>query len=79
MKIENITRLVKDNTSKFRRYCDGNLTYTILNPIDGNMYEYDIPVIDAKGGVFEMETKSIYHMRWIRKAIESKTLRLAIK
>jgi hypothetical protein len=76
--IKDITKLIKDNTSKFRRYADGNLTYSVQNPIDGNDYEYDIPVRDTKGGVFEMETKSIYHMRWIRKSIETKTLRISI-
>jgi len=76
MKIQDITKLIRDNTSKFRRYADGNLTYSIPNPIDGNDYEYDIPVEDIKGVVFEMETKSMYHIRWIRKAIDTKTLRV---
>ena len=76
MQIKNITRIVKDNESYFRRYADGNLTYAVFNPIDENYYEYDVPVEETKGGVFIVEEKALHHMRWIRKAIESNTFRL---
>jgi hypothetical protein len=40
------------------------------------MYSFPIPIEDAKGTTLFAESKAITLMRWIRKAIDDKTLQL---
>jgi hypothetical protein len=73
---KDISKMVKnDAMSFFDRFFDGKLVYKILNPLDEGWYYYDIPVSEAKGGTFFKEEKAIYHVRWIRKAINSNQFR----
>jgi len=73
---KDISAMVKDNAiSLFDRFFDGKLVYKILNPLDGNWYYYDIPVDDTRGGTFWREDKAIYHVRWIRRAINTNQFR----
>lgn len=77
MKKSDITKIVKTmQIASFERYTDGRLIYSVFNPEDQEIYEFDVPVEETKGGTFLGEMKSIHLMRWIRKAIEEKTIRL---
>ncbi len=71
----NLKEMVKQPHVRFNRYSDGNLIYIVYDPTEMEFYEYDIPIEETKGGVFERNTKAIYHMRWIKKAIDNKTIR----
>ncbi|MGD2072525.1 MAG: hypothetical protein PVG65_03455 [Candidatus Thorarchaeota archaeon] len=71
-----LKEIIKDGQVKFNRYADGNLIYTVYDPIAMRHYEYDVPIEETKGGVFERNVKAIYHMRWIRKSIQNKRMRL---
>lgn len=73
---KDISKMVKnDAKSFFDRFFDGKLVYKVFNPVDEEWYYYDIPVNDTKGGTFFKEDKAIYHVRWIRKAINSNQFR----
>lgn len=77
--VKDITEMVKGNAmSEFARFFDGKLVYRIFNPKDEKWYCYDIPVEEAKGASFFAKEKSIFHIRWIRKAISTNQFRLVM-
>lgn len=51
---------------KFVCYRKGYLVYQA-----DNGFQFDVPIDDAGDGVFLAEDKSIYFMRYIRKALET--------
>lgn len=78
MKLPKIKDLVgKDKKVYFSFYREGELWYK-TQWFDGDVYtgqmkdfEFPIPSEDMKGGTFNAEDKSIFHMRFIRKHLES--------
>jgi hypothetical protein len=60
------------NKAKFSHYRDGNFFYFVN--VKDQAYSFPIPIEDAKGTTLFAEFKAITLMRWIRKAIEDKTL-----
>ena len=63
-----------NNKASFSHYRDGNFFYLVK--VQEHMYSFPIPIEDAKGTTLFAEFKAITLMRWIRKAIEDKTLQL---
>lgn len=61
-----------NNKAVFSHYRDGNFFYVVK--VREQKYSFPIPIEDAKGTTFFAEFKAITLMRWIRKAIEDKTL-----
>lgn len=75
----NIKDLIKNNTVKFDNYRQGFFYYNIIyNPPElfGDMikYQFSVPLDDIGTSKLLREDKAIIFMRWIRKAIEDKTL-----
>ena len=64
-----------NNKANFSHYRDGNFFYVVK--VQDQTYSFPIPIEDAKGTTLFAEFKAITLMRWIRKAIENKTLQLA--
>lgn len=62
------------NKARFSHYRDGNFFYVVK--VEDYVYSFPVPVEDAKGTTFFAEFKAITLMRWIRKALESKTFQL---
>ena len=69
----NLTEIVKGET-RFEYYRAGQFYYNVLCP--NHAYRYPIPREDLGTGAATLyvQEKAINHMRWIRKAIEDKTL-----
>ena len=76
--IKDLVEIVKMETY-FCRFQDGNLIYKVYNPVTEKFYEYDIPITDCKGAIMYEIAKAIYHMRWIRKAINTNMFREIIE
>jgi len=60
----------------FNRYFDGSLYYRVRLVGTNDWYEFEIPIADTTGATFDRDIKALLLMRWIRKAIENKTLKL---
>jgi hypothetical protein len=67
-----ITQLVKGNVVRFDSYRQGFFVY-ILETVDKN-YSFIVPIDDIGTATMLAEDKAITFMRWIRKALEDKTL-----
>lgn len=61
-----IKDLVRDKEAVFVEYHDGNLWYRI----EGNDFNFPIPIEDTKGAVFHARVKAIRLMRWVRKHVD---------
>lgn len=72
---KDISAMAKHGNCEFVEFKDGHLTYRIYNPITKGWYQYDIPVEDTKGGTFPTFEKVIYHMKWIKEAINTNRFR----
>lgn len=64
-----------NNKASFSHYKDGNFFYLVR--VQDQTYSFPIPIEDAKGTTLFAEFKAITLMRWIRKAIETKTFQVA--
>lgn len=67
-----VKEIVKDTKAKFSFAREGVLYYTV--EVNGETYQFPINMNekeDVGAGVFLAEEKSIFFMRWIRKAISS--------
>jgi len=78
----NITELVKGNSVYFDSFRQG-IFYYILNCYNGaelqeygirQKFSFPVPIEDIGTATMLKEDKAITFMRWIRKAIEDKTL-----
>lgn len=58
--------VAKDKKVTFLHYQEKNLWYIT----DGGL-TYSIPVEDTGNGIFLPTERSVYHMKWIRKALET--------
>jgi hypothetical protein len=68
-----VGELVKnDNRVKFEFFRSGNFYYTVTIP--QHVYEFPVPVEDIGNATIHSYDKAITFMRWIRKAIEDKTI-----
>lgn len=67
-----LKHLVKDNTVKFEFYRAGHLYYNIEH--NGETYQFPVPVEDVGDATFNKTDKAILFMRYIRKAIEQRSL-----
>ena len=68
-----VTDLVKDNnTVKFAFYRSGVFYYIVIIP--NHIYEFPVPIDDIGNATLHDTDKAITFMRWIRKAIEDKTI-----
>jgi hypothetical protein len=67
-----IADLIKDNTVAFNRYRKGFLYYTII--FEKEIYEFPVEIEDIGDATFNSVEKAILLMRYIRKAIDEKTL-----
>lgn len=72
-----ITQFVfEGNKAYSTRYFDGSLYYMIRNRDTGEYFEFEIPIgIETQGATFRSEEKALLLMRWIRKAIETDTMK----
>jgi hypothetical protein len=67
-----VKEIVKDTKSKFSFAREGMLYYNVQ--INDETFQFPINMNDKEDvgtGVFLAEEKSIFFMRWIRKAVES--------
>ena len=67
--------VTKDNLVHFSSYKAGYFWYIVKNLTDGQMYCFPIDRMDIGTAELLHTDKSIYYMRYIRKAIAEKTLR----
>jgi hypothetical protein len=67
----NIKDIIKDNNVEFSRYRQGFLYYVVA--VNGEFYEFPVPIEDTGEATFESSSKAILFMRYIRKALEEKT------
>ena len=73
---KDITSMVRDDAqSEFVMFHDGRLVYRIYHLESNSWYNYDIPIEETRGGIFNAKDKALYHIRWIRKAINSNQFR----
>jgi len=76
----NIKELIKGNFVKFDSYRQGNFYYKIIKSeqtalqVESIAYLFTVPVDDIGTATLLSEDKAITFMRWIRKAINDKTL-----
>lgn len=70
----NLTILVKNNFVYFEKYRQGNLYYSIINPLDNKVYMFPVPIEDVGLASLMKEDRALIFMRWIRRAIENKTI-----
>lgn len=73
----NIKELVKNNFVKFDSYRQGIFYYILRVSEDIDNYKeyiFQVPLDDIGNASLINEDKAITFMRWIRKAIDSKTL-----
>lgn len=68
----NIKELIKDNKVYFDSYRQGIFYYKIL--FNGDHYIFPVPIDDIGTATLLATDKAITYMRWIRKALEEKTL-----
>jgi len=67
----------ENNKVKFSHYFDGALHYNVLDmkSVDGDdLYQFQVPISDTGGATFHRYDSAMYFMRWIRKALENKTI-----
>jgi hypothetical protein len=70
-----VSEFVKEgNRVYFDRYRAGFFFYTIRHIITRDEYEFFIPIEDIGEATLYGDDKALTYMRWIRKAIEDKTL-----
>ena len=69
----NIKEIVKDNTVRFVRYRQGFAYYGVNVPGQGE-HLFPVPLADIGDATLEHEDKAILFMRYIRKALEERTL-----
>ena len=62
------------NVAFFRRYRAGYMYYEISGKGSTDIYEFPISIKDVEGATLLDMEKAINLMRWIRQAIEDKTL-----
>jgi hypothetical protein len=67
-----VSEVVKDNRVRFEFYRSGFFYYSVVIP--KHHYEFSIPIEDVGNATLPDYDKAITFMRWIRKAIEDKTL-----
>ena len=68
--------VTKENKVKFEFFRDGALHYSVPNK-NGDIYLFQVEVgKETKGGIFNAEDKSLFFMRFIRKAVENKNMLL---
>jgi len=73
---KDVTAMAKEGAkTEFVHFKDGSLTYRVYNPVTNGWYRYEIPIEDAKGGTFPAFEKVIYHVRWIKRAINTNRFR----
>jgi len=68
----NLKDMVKDSYVRFEYYRAGVMFYNIL--CKGAAYRFPVPLDDIAGATLYVQEKAITYMRYIRKAIEDKTL-----
>lgn len=85
-----LLKLIKDNFVTFDSYRKGifyyNLEAIVISDtqlsIDGKVtdvgtytrYQFSVPLDEVGDGTLLSEDKAIYYMKWIRRALEDKTL-----
>lgn len=70
-----LKELIKnDNTVRFSFYRAGNLYYTVKDIKNGNYFRFPVPISDVGDATFLSEDRAMLFMRYIRKAIEEKTI-----
>lgn len=77
MKTATISELVKNNTTQFIYFRDGELVYDILDPNGKKIARFPVNVSDKNeigNASFEASTKAITLMRYIRKALKEETI-----
>jgi len=68
-----IKQIIENNTAQFSFYQEGKVYYSIS--VENDMYEFPIPIEEVGTGVLLRDEKAIYFMKWIKKAIETETMR----
>lgn len=71
-----IKELVKDNQVHFDSFRQGTFYYKLIVSLDEGYkrYLFTVPIDDIGTATLLKEDKAITYMRWIRKALEDKTL-----
>lgn len=64
----------RENTVEFGYFRKGHFYYNVADDNTGYDYQFPIPIEDVDNATLESRDKAITFMRWIRKAIQDKTL-----
>lgn len=62
------------NDAVFHKYRSGFLYYSVVNLPEDELYVFPIPLEDTGNGTFSLTMGTVTLMRWIRKAIDDKTI-----
>ncbi len=68
-----LKELIKDNPVHFASYRQGFFYYIVVTGTS-KVYQFPVPLDDIGTATMLANDKAITYMRWIRKAIEDKTL-----
>ena len=60
--------IVKNNTAKFS-FLRGDFMYYLVN-VDGDSYQFEVPLSDTDDAIFNSEDKATFFMKWIRRSME---------
>ena len=70
----NLKAIIKDNKVYFEYYRANFMYYRVYDKNEEKMYIFPVPLDDIGDATLLSEDKAIYFMRYIRKAINDKTL-----
>lgn len=74
-KIMKITDFVtSDNLCDFTHYRQGHLYYIVFNKQDAKVYSFPVPIDDLAEATINSQEKSVFMMRYIRKALSDGTI-----
>ena len=66
-----IKQIVKDNIARFSFYRTGYMFYTV--DVEGQKYQFPVPLDDIGGATLTCEFKAITLMRYVRKSLADGT------
>jgi hypothetical protein len=66
--------VTSDNICDFSHYRQGYLYYIVANKTDAKIYSFPVPIEDLAEATIHSKEKSVFMMRYIRKAITDGTI-----
>lgn len=66
--------VTSDNYCDFSHYRQAHLYYIVANRADAKIYSFPVPVSDLAEATINAQEKSVFMMRYIRKALDEGTI-----